>query len=114
MALTKGARTGNGWLLISKLYLKGASEVLRLEILLKLETVGSVFSFLTQLTSSTPIPVFLGVVPSYEHRSEDTATSFLATNSSGFALNALRETTLFQVRHYLCIKVCVYFISVHI
>lgn len=66
LALTKGVRTGNCRLLISKLYPKGASETLGLQFLLKSEIVESVSLFLAQLIRwlAPPQPrVILGLCP---------------------------------------------------
>lgn len=111
LALTEATRTGSRRLLISKLYRKGASETLRL--LISSEIGDSSISFLisrtiTGVVSSTPASVYLDVVPDYELNSEaDVTTNFLALDSLCFSLNALRRNNLFQVRDYLCVKVCI-------
>lgn len=96
LALTKGARTVNRRRLISKLDPKGASETLRLSISSEIGDRGISFlvsSTINEVVSSTPAPVYLGVVPNYEHNSEaDVATNFLAVDSSCFSLNAFEET----------------------
>lgn len=67
------------------------------------------------MISSTLAPVYLGVVPSYEHNSEaDVATNFLAIVSSCFSLNAPRRQPVSGETLFVYKDVCVCFIYVYI